>query len=116
MDVTGVMSAATEPPASDSTPRGTGPLAAVVSALWRSTSYAARTVGVPAGVRGLAVELAYTAVHVSLYPWGLAEEALRPAGAFTPPPPHSPPPPPPRPPPPVRNPPPPPRPPLPAAG
>jgi len=83
MDVTGVMSAATEPPATDPTPRGTGPLAAVVSALWRSTSYAARTVGVPAGVRGLAVEIAYTAVHVSLYPWGLAEEALRPAGTFT---------------------------------
>ena len=42
----------------------------------------ARTVGVPAGVRGLAVEVAYTAVHLSLYPWGLIDEVLRPAGTF----------------------------------
>ncbi len=82
MDVTSVMSAATEPPRTDPATRGPGRLATLGTALWEAATYAARTVGVAAGVRGLAVELAYTAVHVSLYPWGLAEEALRPAGTF----------------------------------
>ncbi|WP_433783614.1 esterase/lipase family protein [Actinomycetospora sp. CA-101289] len=54
----------------------------MAGALWRGVGYAARTVGVPAGVRGLAVELAYTAVHLSLYPWGLVDEVLRPSGTF----------------------------------
>ncbi|MDD7966645.1 esterase/lipase family protein [Actinomycetospora lemnae] len=58
------------------------PLATVAGAVWRGLGYAARTVGVPAGVRGLAVEIAWTAVHVSLYPWGLVDEVLRPAGTF----------------------------------
>ena len=66
----------------DAPPVEAGPLAAVAGALWRGVTYAARTVGVPAGVRGLAVELAYTAVHLSLYPWGLVDEVLRPAGTF----------------------------------
>ncbi|MDL5155535.1 alpha/beta fold hydrolase [Actinomycetospora termitidis] len=52
----------------------------MASQTWGALSYAARTVGVPAGVRGLAVELAYTAVHLSVYPWGLIDEALRPGG------------------------------------
>jgi len=87
MDVTGVMStgaqrsgaASAEP---DAPPVDTSPLGSVAGALWRGVTYAARTVGVPAGVRGLAVELAYTAVHLSLYPWGLIDEVLRPAGTF----------------------------------
>lgn len=79
MDVTGVMSAAEPPEAGGPAQK---PLATVVGALWRGLTYAARTVGVPAGVRGLAVEVAYTAVHVSLYPWGLVDEVLRPAGTF----------------------------------
>src|SRR5689334_11846179 len=78
MDVTGVMSPATEPVEGG----GTAPLATVAGALWRGLGYTARTVGVPAGVRGLAVEVAYTAVHLSLYPWGLVDEVLRPAGTF----------------------------------
>src|SRR3954471_13686531 len=58
------------------------PLAAVLGVLWRRGGQAGGTVGVPAGVRGLAVEVAYTAVHLSLYPWGLVDEVLRPAGTF----------------------------------
>lgn len=80
MDVTGVMSPATE--AVDADRPAPKPFAALAGALWRGLAYAARTVGVPAGVRGLAVEVAYTAVHVSLYPWGLVDEVLRPAGTF----------------------------------
>jgi triacylglycerol lipase len=78
MDVTGVMS----PPAPEAGGTAEKPLAAIAGAVWRGLGYAARTVGVPAGVRGLAVEVAYTAVHVSLYPWGLVDEVLRPAGTF----------------------------------
>jgi triacylglycerol lipase len=81
MDVTGVMSPAPEPV--DTAEAAGKPLAAAVGALWRGVGYAARTVGVPAGVRGLAVEIAYTAVHLSLYPWGLVDEVLRPSGTFT---------------------------------
>jgi triacylglycerol lipase len=80
MDVTGVMSPATE--AVDADGPAPKPFAALAGALWQGLTYAARTVGVPAGVRGLAVEVAYTAVHVSLYPWGLVDEVLRPAGTF----------------------------------
>ena len=58
------------------------PTAALARALWTGSSYAARTVGAPAGVRGLAVELAWTAVHVALYPWGLLDEVLRPGGPW----------------------------------
>ncbi|MCD2189366.1 esterase/lipase family protein [Actinomycetospora soli] len=75
MDVTPVMSSASEPAAGP-----TGSLAAMAQQAWGALSYAARTVGVPAGVRGLAVELAYTAVHLSVYPLGLLDEALRPGG------------------------------------
>jgi triacylglycerol lipase len=81
MDVTGVMSPAREPV--DTAQAAEKPLAAVLGALWRGVGHAARTVGVPAGVRGLAVEVAYTAVHLSLYPWGLVDEVLRPSGTFT---------------------------------
>ncbi|MEJ2868255.1 alpha/beta fold hydrolase [Actinomycetospora sp. OC33-EN08] len=73
MDVTAVTSPT---PAADRP----GSLGAIASHAWGALSYAARTVGVPAGVRGLAVELAWTAVHLSVYPWGLIDEALRPGG------------------------------------
>jgi triacylglycerol lipase len=81
MDVTGVMSpmeATTAPPEEQVS------LSASVTSLattaWGGLSYLARTVGVPRGLRGLAVELAYTALHLSVYPWGLLDEALRPGG------------------------------------
>ncbi|MEJ2862218.1 lipase family alpha/beta hydrolase [Actinomycetospora flava] len=80
MDVTGVMSPAAEP--ADALGPAERPAAAVVGAVWRSLGYVARTFGVPRGVRGLAVEVAYTAVHMSLYPWGLVDEVLRPLGTF----------------------------------
>ncbi|GLZ44543.1 hypothetical protein Acsp06_07280 [Actinomycetospora sp. NBRC 106375] len=80
MDVTGVMSPAVAPDDDDGTAEK--PIAAIAGALWRGLGYAARTVGVPAGVRGLAVEVAYTAVHLSLYPWGLVDEVLNPSGTF----------------------------------
>ncbi|MDD7938620.1 alpha/beta fold hydrolase [Actinomycetospora lutea] len=80
MDVTGVMSSAPEP--ADALGPAERPVTAVAGALWRGLGYVARTFGVPAGVRGLAVEVAYTAVHMSLYPWGLVDEVLRPAGTF----------------------------------
>lgn len=80
MDVTGVMSPAAEP--ADALGPAERPVVAVAGAVWRGLGYVARTFGVPAGVRGLAVEVAYTAVHLSLYPWGLVDEVLRPAGTF----------------------------------
>lgn len=58
------------------------PAVAVAKALWSGSAYAARAVGAPAGVRGLAVELAWTAVHLALYPWGLLDEVLRPGGPW----------------------------------
>ena len=54
-----------------------GRLAAVAGAvqttageLGRAAAYAARTFGAPAGVRGLAVECAWLAAHVAVYPPG----------------------------------------------
>ena len=40
-------------------------------------AYAARTFGAPAGVRGLAVEWAWLAAHIAVYPAGLLREQLR---------------------------------------
>jgi triacylglycerol lipase len=79
MDVTGVMSptgATTVEPA----PPPAGTVASLAAAAWGGVSYAARTIGVPRGLRGLAVEVAWTAVHLTVYPWGLLDEALRPGG------------------------------------
>ncbi|WP_243418224.1 esterase/lipase family protein [Actinomycetospora cinnamomea] len=73
---------AAEPDAPHAPARTESSLGVIAGALWRGALYAARQVGVPAGVRGLAVEIAYTAVHLSLYPWGLVDEVLRPAGTF----------------------------------
>src|ERR687893_3186461 len=81
MDVTRVMAAGPDAPPAEAHPGSAA--SAIAGAVWRGIGYAARTVGVPAGVRGLAVEIAYTAVHLSLYPWGLVDEVLRPAGTFT---------------------------------
>lgn len=83
MDVTGDMPAAesdqVEQPAQAAHPRSWADFS---GAAWRGASYLARTVGVPAGVQGLLVELAYIGFHVGLYPWGLVDEALRPTGAL----------------------------------
>ncbi|MHA6624593.1 esterase/lipase family protein [Pseudonocardia sichuanensis] len=43
----------------------------------RVGSYAARTFGAPAGLRGLAVEWAWLAAHLAVYPAGLLREQLR---------------------------------------
>ncbi len=71
-------------PATTSEPEGQPPaptsVASVAAAAWNGLSYVARTMGVPRGLRGLAVEIAYTAVHLTVYPWGLLDEALRPGG------------------------------------
>lgn len=77
MDVTGVMSPveATDEPAA-----APGSLGSLAATAWSGLSYVARTMGVPRGLRGLAVEVAYTAVHLWVYPWGLLDEALRPGG------------------------------------
>ena len=52
-----------------------------VGARWgnarRSVVRGARTIASPAGVRGTAVEIAWTATHLALYPWGLIEERAR---------------------------------------
>ena len=52
-------------------------------ALWAGSTNAVRTVGTPAGLQGLGVELTWTAVHLALYPWGVADEVLRSGGAWT---------------------------------
>jgi len=93
MDATGVTSMSTTPPGcadggavpSADPSEGTisSTTAALARALWSGSSYAARTVGVPAGLRGLAVELAWTGVHLALYPWGLVDGHLRPCGPWT---------------------------------
>jgi triacylglycerol lipase len=43
----------------------------------RAGAYAVRTFGTPAGVRGLAVEWAWLAAHLAVYPAGLLHEQLR---------------------------------------
>ncbi len=81
MDVTGVMSPTS---ATTAQPEAGEPasasVASIVATAWGGLSYLARTMGVPRGLRGLAVEIAYTAVHLTVYPWGLIDEALRPGG------------------------------------
>lgn len=81
MDVTGVMSPteATAGPPDEQAPAPTS-VASLAATAWSGLSYVARTMGVPRGLRGLAVELAYTAVHLWVYPWGLLDEALSPGG------------------------------------
>lgn len=84
MDVTAVMSpteATGEPP--EAPAPGPGSLAALATTAWSGLSYLARTMGVPRGLRGMAVEVAYTMVHLAVYPWGLIDEALRPGGVLT---------------------------------
>lgn len=48
----------------------------------RTVGYAARTFGCPAGVRGLALEWAWLAAHLSLYPLGVVREQLSEAGGY----------------------------------
>lgn len=43
----------------------------------RSALLGVRAVASPAGVRGTAVEVAWTATHLALYPWGLIEDRAR---------------------------------------
>jgi triacylglycerol lipase len=46
----------------------------------RAGDYAVRTFGSPAGLRGLAVEWAWLAAHLAVYPAGVVREQLREAG------------------------------------
>jgi pimeloyl-ACP methyl ester carboxylesterase len=84
MDVTAVMSptgaTTTEPAAGRPDASALTTVASAAATAWQGLSYLARTMGVPRGLRGLAVEVAWTAVHLSVYPWGLLDEALRPGG------------------------------------
>jgi triacylglycerol lipase len=51
-----------------------------VGELGQAAGYAARTFGCPAGVRGLAVEWAWLAAHIAVYPAGLLAEQLTESG------------------------------------
>jgi len=73
---------AAAPEAGTAVTTAAGRVADATGTAMRAASYLARTVGVPAGLRGLAVELAWTGVHLSLYPWGLLDEALHPTGTL----------------------------------
>jgi triacylglycerol lipase len=79
MDESAVLSP-TEATAVDPAPPGASTVASLAATAWGGLSYLARTMGVPRGLRGLAVEVAWTAVHLSVYPWGLVDEVLRPGG------------------------------------
>jgi triacylglycerol lipase len=50
--------------------------------LGRAGAYAARTFGAPAGIRGVAVECAWLAAHLAVYPAGLVHEQLTEAGGY----------------------------------
>jgi triacylglycerol lipase len=53
-----------------------------VDGVVRAGTYAARTFGAPAGLRGLAVEWAWLAAHLAVYPAGLLREQLRDASDY----------------------------------
>lgn len=53
-----------------------------VGEVGQAAEYAARTFASPAGVRGMAVEWAWMATHIALYPVGLIEETVRPHGHY----------------------------------
>jgi triacylglycerol lipase len=53
-----------------------------VAGVVRAGAYAARTFGAPAGLRGLAVEWAWLAAHLAVYPAGLLHEQLRDVGGY----------------------------------
>lgn len=68
---------------------GLGRLATVAAAaqttaieIGRAGAYAARTFGAPAGIRGLAVEWAWLAAHLVVYPAGLLREQLGDSGGY----------------------------------
>ncbi|WP_219416568.1 esterase/lipase family protein [Pseudonocardia nigra] len=50
--------------------------------LGRAGAYAARTFGAPAGIRGLAVEWAWLAAHLAVYPAGLVREQFTESGGY----------------------------------
>lgn len=54
----------------------------VAGEVGQAADYAVRTFASPAGIRGMAVEWAWMATHVALYPVGLAEETVRPRGVY----------------------------------
>ena len=54
----------------------------VAGEVGRAAEYAVRTFTSPAGLRGMAVEWAWMATHVAMYPVGLAEETVRPRGVY----------------------------------
>lgn len=54
----------------------------VATDVTRAGAYAARTFGTPAGVRGIAVESAWLAAHLAVYPAGWLREHLREPGSY----------------------------------
>jgi triacylglycerol lipase len=55
---------------------------ATATEVGKAGAYAARTFGAPAGVRGLAVEWAWLAAHMAVYPAGLLREQLRDSSGY----------------------------------
>lgn len=54
----------------------------VAGEVGQAADYAVRTFASPAGIRGMALEWAWMATHVALYPVGLAEETIRPHDVY----------------------------------
>ncbi len=59
-----------------------GGIARSTEALARSTGYALRTFCAPAGLRGMAIEAAWCAAHLALYPVGALREHVLPTGGY----------------------------------
>ncbi len=55
---------------------------ATATEVGKAGAYAARTFGAPAGMRGLAVEWAWFAAHLAVYPAGLLREQLRDSSGY----------------------------------
>ncbi|HEY2204032.1 MAG TPA: alpha/beta fold hydrolase [Pseudonocardia sp.] len=63
-------------------PSSPGLVHALRRTVTEAAGYTARTFLSPSGLRGLAVEGAWSAVHLASYPWGLAHEHIRPEGPY----------------------------------
>ncbi|WP_232663827.1 alpha/beta fold hydrolase [Pseudonocardia sp. TRM90224] len=59
-----------------------GTASATAAQVLDAGAYAARTFGTPAGMRGLALEWAWLAAHVAVYPAGLLHEQLAESGGY----------------------------------
>lgn len=55
---------------------------AVAGEVGQAADYVVRTFASPAGLRGMALEWAWMATHVAMYPVGLVEETIRPQGVY----------------------------------